>query len=431
MVNRYLAIILLVAASARLIMAIYLGDSADTWPIHDQTTYDHLAQRVLAGKGFSFDRNWYPYIAADTPTSYFSTTMVLYLAAIYGVFGYHPLAARVVTALIGTLTVYLIFRLGSRLFGVQVGLLAAGIAAVYAYLVYYSASLMTETMFITAVLLALNTAFGLAEKSTWRGWLLLGGALAVAVLFRIAVLPFAFVLVAWIFFSSSRRPSVAMLVLPFLIIALAISPWTARNYQLYGRFMLAESQFGHVFWNGNHPNRDVSYDFEESAWVAPIPPDIRHLNEAEKTYTLLNRAIESIQADPGRFVQLSLNRAKVMFMFWPSPHSSTISNLARVLSFGILLPFMVYGFILSLRNWRRFSLLYLFIAVHVSVHLASWVLIRYRLPIEPLLIVFAAAGILDIRNRITAYVTQASRRRRMPTINATGQTSAEPTRLTG
>lgn len=149
---------------------------------------------------------WYPWVPPETPTSYYSSTItstglstrVLYLAGIYAVFGHHPLAARIVMALIGTGACYLVYRLGRRLFNVQVGLLAAGLAAVYAYLVYFSATLMTETPFMAAILLALDTSLDLVEQSTWGRWLRLGLALAIAVLFRMAVLPFVFLLLPWI-----------------------------------------------------------------------------------------------------------------------------------------------------------------------------------------------------------------------------------------
>lgn len=399
-VARYLAVILILAGLLRISLAFYLGDSAYSWPVHDQDSYDALAQRVLAGKGFSFDRAWYPWVEPDTQTSYYSSTIVLYLAGIYAVFGHHPLAARIVTALMGTMACFLTYRLGRRLFGAQVGLIASALAAGYAYLAYYSAALMTEIPFITAILLALDTSVELTAKSTWTRWLRLGIALAIAVLLRMAVLPFVFVLLIWIYLRSEKRPSLVNILLPILIIIMAVAPWTYRNYRLYGRLMLLESQFGHVFWNGNHPDRDAGYHFEEAAWVAPLPQDISGLNEAEKTYALLQRGIQNVLANPCRFVTLSLSRARVMFTFWPESHSTTLSNISRVLSFGVLWPFMLYGLALSLRQWRRCMIIYLFIVIHLAVYLASWVLIRYRLPADAVALPFAALAISDLVGRI-------------------------------
>jgi hypothetical protein len=87
-----------------------------------------------------------------------------------------------------------------------------------------------------------------------------------------------------------------------------------------------------------------------------------------------------------------------------------ISNIARVGSFGILLPFILYGIILSLAiAWRTrdeqqrsaIILLWLFCMVYTGIHLLTWALIRYRLPVDAVLIFFAAIGICDVTRRIT------------------------------
>jgi hypothetical protein len=45
------------------------------------------------------------------------------------------------------------------------------------------------------------------------------------------------------------------------------------------------------------------------------------------------------------------------------------------------------------------SLLYLFMFVYTAIHVLSWTLIRYRLPVDAVLIVFAAYGIAYLLNR--------------------------------
>ena len=62
--------ILALAVPLRLGVALYLGDRVEVLPgIHDQLSYDHLAQQILAGKGYQFDTNWYPFAPAGaSPT---------------------------------------------------------------------------------------------------------------------------------------------------------------------------------------------------------------------------------------------------------------------------------------------------------------------------------------------------------------------------
>jgi len=57
-----------------------------------------------------------------------------------------------------------------------------------------------------------------------------------------------------------------------------------------------------------------------------------------------------------------------------------------------MLPFMVIGLIRSFRftDRQRYLLLYIFVGIYTVIHLLSWALIRYRLPVDAILIIFAA-----------------------------------------
>lgn len=85
-------------------------------------------------------------------------------------------------------------------------------------------------------------------------------------------------------------------------------------------------------------------------------------------------------------------------MFWPSSESGLASNLSRLVSFGVLWPFMLYGFIISLRPSFLFDalILYLFVLTYTIIHLLSWALIRYRLPVDAILLLYASAAIVDV-----------------------------------
>lgn len=123
---------------------------------------------------------------------------------------------------------------------------------------------------------------------------------------------------------------------------------------------------------------------------------------------LMKLAMQNIFADPLRFILLSLSRIPPYFQFWYSPGSGMISNASRILSFGILLPFMLYG----LARWglrkgfRSFSspawLILMFSVVYTGIHLLSWTLIRYRLPIDAVLLLFAAYALFDLYSLIKA-----------------------------
>jgi hypothetical protein len=67
-----------------------------------------------------------------------------------------------------------------------------------------------------------------------------------------------------------------------------------------------------------------------------------------------------------------------------------------------LLPFILYGLVLAIFNpyfVNRNSLLFLFVAFYTLLHILTWAMVRYRLPVDAVLIPFAALALLDIYAR--------------------------------
>jgi hypothetical protein len=198
-----------------------------------------------------------------------------------------------------------------------------------------------------------------------------------------------------------------------LILALMIAPWTFRNYRAFGTFVLLNTNAGFAFYWGNHPVHGTQFipllPFGARQYLDLIPTELLSLNEAELDKALLKLGIQFVLDDPGRFLLLSITRVEEYFKFWPSSGSGLISNISRVGSFGISLPFILYGLWLeAFRIWNRQTLvnrwliilILFFVMVYTLIHLFSWTLIRYRLPVDAVLIIFAALGIYSLSKKI-------------------------------
>lgn len=426
--------ILVISVVLRVLAALYMGNSVTTLPgIHDQVSYDTLARRVLDGMGFTFPDAWWPATRAGEPTAHWSFLYTLWLTAIYAVSGASPLVARIVQAiLVGVLHPWLTWRIGNRLVGRRVGLVAAGLVAVYAYFVYYSAALMTESFYILGILWTLDLATAwrtnMEEQPErertrffWSPWIWLGIVLGMTVLLRQVFLLFVPILFLWLLWSGTQsvpglrariragRTTVAGLVVAGAIMMAFILPWTIRNYVAFDRFVLLNTNAGYAFFWGNHPIYGTDFvgilPAEGLSYQDLIPTELRDLDEAALDRALLTRGFNFVVEDPQRYALLSVSRTEEYFKFWPSADSGTVSNIARVFSFGVLLPFMLYGVMLSWRRQRHapdanLLALYAFVLVYTVIHLLSWALIRYRLPIDAVLIVFAGLGIADVTQRV-------------------------------
>lgn len=425
--RKTLFLILALSVLVRVGAALYLGDTVEVLPgTHDQVSYDALAKNVVAGKGFVFDQAWYPFTPANTPTAHWSFLYVLYLAANYAVFGYHPLVARLIQAVVvGLLMPWLLYRLGKRTFSPAVGLAAAAGVSVYIYLVYYSAALMTEPFYITLLLWSLDILQRLAQRlraeapapdaprRDLRLWVELGLAWGLASLLRQQVLLLTPFLLAWLLWATWGRVRFGKFLqsaaLTGAVVAAFILPWTVRNYLVYDAFLPLNSNVGWALYAANHPQQ--GYRFEPLN-LPSVPAEWAGLNEAELNTRLTAEGIRFVLEEPGRFLAQTLDRFRNYYRFWPEPTSATISNISRVFSYGLYLPFMLWGLFCSFRLLRRpsaahapqdgrlIALLYLYVFTYSAMHLLTWAMHRYRLPVDAVMLVFVGLAWVDLAGRL-------------------------------
>jgi 4-amino-4-deoxy-L-arabinose transferase-like glycosyltransferase len=264
----------------RLPVALYMGNEVSELPgIQDQISYDALARSLLAGRGYSFTENWYPFTAANTPTAHWSFLYPLYLAGVYAVTDLQPVVARLLQGVLGgALTCLLIYQIGRRTVNEETGLVGAALAAVYGYFIYYNVALMTETFFIVLVLYSLLLGLLLAEKPTLRRWILLGLALGAAGLLRQTVLLFVPFLLLWLLIELRKeRIPLWHYAIPVLVMTVLIAPWIVRNYMAYGQFPLLNSNAGYAFYASNNPSLETTW--RNDRVVVPVPEDLAGLND--------------------------------------------------------------------------------------------------------------------------------------------------------
>ncbi|MBI4761661.1 MAG: glycosyltransferase family 39 protein [Chloroflexota bacterium] len=414
-----LTAILFVSVVLRVIVAFLMGNQVVELPgIFDQVSYHNLALRLLGGHGFTFGELWWPLTRAGEPTAHWSFPYTLYLTGVYALFGVYPLAGRILQAIIvGVLHPYITWRIGEKIFGRNVALIAAAIVSIYIYYVYYGAALMTEPFYITGILFSLYFAMQLAENADRKRDLALGLALGISLGLTVTLrqvfllfLPFLFLWMWIVRFRLRRSLPLLPTALSFALILSFVLPITLFNYARFHRFVLLNTNSGYAFFWGNHPLYGTKFIpiLSTPEYQAMIPEEVRHLDEAALDSELLKRGIQFVVQDPKRYVLLSLSRIPPYFMFWYSSESSTLSNISRIGSFGVFLPFMLYGLVLGVRKKPFWSLVFspqglllLFALVYSGVHILTWTLIRYRLPVDAVMIPFAALALHDLAQRLS------------------------------
>lgn len=320
----------------------------------------------------------------------------------------------------------------------HIPLIAAFLAAIYAYFVLYGAMVQTEALYICALLWSLERALALASSiqhrpssiahstfdirhATFAISISLGLSLGVATLLRQSILPWVVVLCAWLLWRAvhgsvgpnscnSWQTSVASLFIAGLALLACIAPFTLRNYRVYGSFLLLNSNAGYAMYSAQHPDHGTSF---REYWAAPLPADIdpATMNEATWDKELMRRGIGFVLADPGRYVLLSLSRVRDYIEFWPTADSSLLFNIGRVASIGVFLPFMLYGVWLEVKakvktktgggyfSAPALTLTLAFVLFYSALHIATWAMSRYRLPADAVLLLFAGLAIAQLAER--------------------------------
>lgn len=292
----------------------------------------------------------------------------------------------------------LIAFIARRIFGkTTVAFVAACVAALYPFFLFYQGLLLSETLFMTLML------GGIAALYWWRGrGMRLDVALVIACLcFALATLtkatltilpPLLIAATAWIAGATLRR-SLTILIAASCFYVTFLSPWWIRNATLLHAFVPFSTGSAQNLYLGNNPRNvhagiDWSSDVDPAvvARIAALPDEV----ERQRAYGKI--AVDYIKENPAAFIRAA---GKKFVRFWNViPNAAEFKTGAYAFisaaSFGPVLVLALLCVARRWRDWRVLAPIYLLTGYFTVVHIVTIASLRYRLPIEPLLIVLAA-----------------------------------------
>ncbi|TMK57021.1 MAG: phospholipid carrier-dependent glycosyltransferase [Actinobacteria bacterium] len=191
----------------------------------------------------------------------------LYAAAFYATGGAREGTARIVEALLGVATILVVFalgwRLGGRELGRWVGLFAAFAVAVYPPFIHTTGELMSEPpamLTLPAAILAFLWASD--REETWP-WLVPGLLFGLTAMFRpeYLLVGAAFVLLAGLRIWRQREWRLGLAAAAVLLVALVlpILPWTIRNVVVLDRVVPISTGGGKALYVGTYLPADGEY----------------------------------------------------------------------------------------------------------------------------------------------------------------------------
>ncbi|MGE0043555.1 MAG: tetratricopeptide repeat protein [Vicinamibacterales bacterium] len=411
---RTLGIVFAVALAAGVAHVFALGRAPwSDLTMGDAAAYDAWARRIAGGDWLGQDVFYqaplYPYV----------------LGILYRLLGTDLLGVRLVQAFMGAGAAVLLASATGRIFDRRAGLVAGLLLALYPPVVFSYGLLqksVLDILFVCAIvwLVAGAVAADAGEDQDRRRaagrWLALGGLLGGLMLTRENAAVFVAAILAWLLVDprfAGRRPRLAGLVLAGATLVLA--PVATRNAAVGGEFHLTTSQLGPNLYIGNNPEADGTYrsllprrgnaqyerqdavDIAEAAAGRPLSP-------AEVSGYFTGQVLAYIRSDPAGWVRLLGRKVALVWndvemadtddQYTAAEWSPVLRLPGAVLHMGVLAPLALAGLIVTWRETRRLWVLHALLASYAASVVLFFVFARYRLPLVPILVVFAAAGLV-------------------------------------
>jgi 4-amino-4-deoxy-L-arabinose transferase-like glycosyltransferase len=379
----------------------------------------NVAESIALGRGFSS-----PLGSVQTgPTAWLCPLYPYLVAGIFKVWGIFTRQSHVVIQLINclfsALTIFPIYAAARRTFGTGVAVLASWAWVFLPDAWHVPVADVWDTA-LTALLLSLIFWATLAMRRQrrlvlWAGY---GALWALGALVNAAVLSLFPFFLGWLAWELRRdlAPPIHFVGAALLMLVLGIAPWTARNYYTFGRWIPLRSNLGLELWLANGPG---ARDFNSFTWAPSADPsemaDFQRLGEMDYMTLKQRQALAYMRSHPRQTLGFIAGRIGTnWFSVTDRPHNQWATDPLYLKIYFVLNAILIWfswgGAVSAFRANNPEVLPYVFaLLVYPLVYYLAGTLVRYRFPLEPILIILAAYGIARAVSRKYATVCEALR----------------------
>ena len=386
----------LVAGAALAVRLAYVVPQAGLLE-RDPDGYARIADHVAHGRGFSSD--------GRCPTAHRPPLYPLILAGLDRLGGTST-ALGVLHALMGAVTVALVFAAGCAL-GSRTGAgVAAALTALDPLLVHNTALRMTETPAALLVAAAVCLLAHLPRAPTLPRGLALGLVLGLAVLCRPSLALLLVAVLAVALLGRSARTVLTVPVLTGLVVGVAVceAPWVVRNVASLGHPVWGTTHGGHTLHRGNnlffyrdavaHPYDTLWPDDSYQRWKARTDGQAVGLDEVERDRFEYRQAWRFMCDHPRAMLACSWRKLRRFWAVQPNPmQAGAGARVAIGVFYAIQIPLFLVGLCFG-RGPRWFRLVVLVTVLCLGLtHALYWSNMRMRAPLVPALALLAGLGL--------------------------------------
>lgn len=387
--NRFVLFIFLLALTVRLAYVIPLNPQKLSLDSYDWAA---TAESIASGSGYG--DSW-------RPPGY-----AAFLGAIFLMFGKSVLVVRLINSLLGSLTCVLIYLTGKKIFYPSVGKISSVLLCFYPYLIAYTGDMLSETFYTFLISLSLFLILTVRESPDFKNSAATGIVWGITSLTKSTMLPFFLFSCLWLWIVTRKlKPAV----IAGLFTLIVIIPWTIRNYVHYGHLILISPAYQSLAGSNNDTAMILETSGERNEpmtenYVPQAYSEILKLPRMESEKIFKDEAVKWIKNNPEKFRWLMKRRLIHFWRLYPMM-AYKWQKTAAMLTSGIYIPLCFIGIILSLKNFKNTSLLVFLFVIYTLVHLPFATMLRYRIPIDPFVIIFAAFTIHTIWLKLKSFIS--------------------------
>jgi len=397
--------IVVVAAAVRITYTVFV---ADDLPLGgDAVSYHLQAAHLAAGNGYVRAQDFLVF----GPSAEFPPLFPVVLSVVDRFGGDSITTQRLFTGMLGVGTVLLVGLTGRRVGGSTVGLIAAGLAAIYPMLFGAEGALMAESLYALLVSGFLLVVYLALERPTIVRWVVAGVLIGLAALTRTeAILLVPLVVVPEVLrrggITARAWSTIGLSTVAALVV---VTPWIVRNAVVFDRFIPISNNSGTLLAGANC---DGTYDGDDRGlwhFACVTAVDTTGVDEAEMADRLresgLDYARDHLSEVPG---VMTVRVLRTFGLYEPTQQIEWDELEGRDAGwqtvghrmFLVLLPFAVAGTVLL---WRARRPVWPLLAPVVAVVLTSAFSYgnqRFRILAEPGMLILAAVPLAALMDRL-------------------------------
>jgi 4-amino-4-deoxy-L-arabinose transferase-like glycosyltransferase len=373
--------------------------------VRDECTYQELAHAIMDGRGMIGTNGW---LWAPAYPS---------LMALHGLLTGFPANIQGTQLVVAVASIAMVYALTTGEYGRRAARISAWMYALHPTLIFYTSSLWSETLYSGLLLAALLAIRWARRGGAERGWA--PGALAGAcVLFRgVATYMLPIFAVALLWGRLRSRSAWAGVLACGLAAVVVVAPYSAYATWKFGGLVVSDRTLGQMMWLGDNDFSPMTFDFgngdlSKRAYDRAAAVGRKHCRHSKDPVVQDSCEVAAgtawIEANPGEFLARMPERVAQLV----TPHSfltrhlrwgrwrglpdfvdEALVGLVVAFSFVTLLGGTA-GFGARGRGWYSVTA-GLIVLYHVGAIAVLAGLSRYRVPLEPLWMVFAAALLAD------------------------------------